>query len=46
VGNKIPHADQKTDEDWPTALEAEDDVRVSMAAEVEEPAPTALWIGF
>jgi hypothetical protein len=36
----------KTDEDWPTALEAEEDVRVSTVAEAEEPALTALRLGF
>jgi hypothetical protein len=44
------HPRTKADEDWPTALEAEEDVRVSMAAEAEEPAPApapaALRLGF
>jgi hypothetical protein len=42
------HPRTKADEDWPTALEAEEDVRVSMAAEAEEPAPpsAALQLGF
>jgi hypothetical protein len=42
------HSWTKADEDWPMALEAEEDVRVSTAAEVEEPtsAPTALRLGF
>jgi hypothetical protein len=40
------HPRSKTDEDWPTVLEAEDDVRVSTAAGMEEPAPAALRLGF
>jgi hypothetical protein len=52
------HLLTKTDEDWPTALEAEEDVRVSTALEAEEdvrvstaleaeePAPAALRLGF
>jgi hypothetical protein len=40
------HPRTKTDEHWPTALEAEEDVRVSTAAEAEEPAPDALRLGF
>jgi len=42
------HPRTKTDEDWPKALEAEEDVRVSTAAEAEEPAPApaALQLGF
>jgi hypothetical protein len=40
------HPQTKADEDWPTALEAEEDVRVSTAAEAEEPAPAALQLGF
>jgi hypothetical protein len=38
------HPRTKADEDWPTALKAEEDVRVSTAAEAEEPA--ALRLGF
>jgi hypothetical protein len=38
------HPRTKADEDWPTALEAED-VRVSTAAEAVEPAPAALRLG-
>jgi hypothetical protein len=33
------HPRTKTNEDLPTALEAEEDVRVSTATEAEEPAP-------
>jgi hypothetical protein len=42
------HLRTKTDEGWPMALEAEEDVRVSTAAEADEPAPApaALWLGF
>jgi hypothetical protein len=42
------HPQTKTDEDWPTALEVEEDVRVSTAAEAEEsaPAPAALQLEF
>jgi hypothetical protein len=37
------HPWDKTDEDWPAALEAEEHVRVSTAA---EPEPAALQLGF
>jgi hypothetical protein len=42
------HLWTKTDEGWPMALEVEEDVRVSTAAEAEEPAPVsaALRLGF
>jgi hypothetical protein len=42
------HQRTKADEDWPTALEAEEDVKVSTAAEAEEPspAPADLRLGF
>jgi hypothetical protein len=40
------HPRTKAHEDWPTALEAEEDVRVSMAAEAEEPASAAMRLEF
>jgi hypothetical protein len=40
------HPRTKADEDWPAALEVEEDVRVSTAAEAEEPAPAALRLEF
>jgi hypothetical protein len=40
------HLRTKTDEDWPAALEAEEDIRALTAAEAKGPAPAALRLGF